>query len=162
MARSWEEKKMTPPIALMCKSQEAAAKSSSVSEKGKSGWQPEQGGVKLTSLLGTLLKNKNPKKGHQHRFRSFCQKVLRTEILFPDTSNNRYQSHRYAATEIIHHRQLYINFLWNVDGQKATSGSLNHMEQNALAGLTDDATFTELQVLALYSQLISLPFSQLI
>ena len=162
MARSWEEKEMTPPIALMSKSQEAAAESGLAPEKGKSGRQPERGGVKLTSLLGALLKNKNPKKGHQHRFRSFCRKVLRTEILFPDTSNNRYQSHGYAATEIIHHRQLYINFLWNVDGQKATSGGLNHMEQNALAGLTDDATFTELQVLALYSQSISLPFSQLI
>ena len=162
MARSWEEGKGTPPIALMSKSQETVAESGSVSEKGKGGRQPERGGVKLAGLLGALLKNKNSKKGHQDRFRTFCRKVIKTEILFPDTSNNRYQSHGYAATEIVHHRQLFIDFLQNVDGQKATSGGLNHMEQNALAGLVDDATFTELQVLALYSQAISLPFSELI
>ena len=163
MARSWEGGKVTPPIALMSKSQETAAESGlAVPEKGKCGRQPERGGVKLTGLLGALLKNKNPKKGHQDRFRGFCRRVLGAEILFPDTSNNRYQSHGHAATEIVHHRQLYIDFLQNVDGQKAILGGLNHMELNTLVGLTDDATFTELQVLALYSQSISLPFSQLI
>ena len=35
------------------------------------------------------------------------------------------------------------------------------MEENALNGLVDNATFTELQVLALYSQAISLPLAQL-
>ena len=35
------------------------------------------------------------------------------------------------------------------------------MEENTLSGLKDDATFTELQVLTLYSQAISLPLSQL-
>jgi hypothetical protein len=41
-------------------------------------------------------------------------------------------------------------------------GGLNHMEENILAGLMDDATFTELQVLTLYSQSISLPLSLLV
>ena len=36
------------------------------------------------------------------------------------------------------------------------------MERNALTGLADNATFTELQVLTIYSQSISLPFSELI
>ena len=36
------------------------------------------------------------------------------------------------------------------------------MEENVLNGLMDDATFTKLQVLALYSQSISLPLSQLV
>ena len=162
MARSWEEKKRTPPITMMNKSQAQAAESGVPPQKGKGGRQPERGGVKLTGLLGALLKNKNPKKGHQDRFRGFCRKVLGTEILFPDTSNNRYQSNGYAATEIVYRRQLYIDFLCNVAGQKATSGGLNHMELNALDGLMDDATFTELQVLTLYSQAISLPFCELI
>ena len=142
MAGSWEEEKRTPPIAMMSKSQALAAESGAPPQKGKRGRRPERGGVKLTDLLGALLKNKNPKKGHQDRFRGFCRKVLGTEILFPDTSNNRYQSHGYAATEIVHHRQLYIDFLSNVEGQKATSGGLNNMELNALDGLLDDATFT--------------------
>ena len=164
MARSWEEKKKTPPIKLLSKAQETAAESghSSAPKKGKGGRQPESSGVKLTGILGALVKHKNPKKGHQARFRVYCRKTLGFEILFPDTSNNRYQSHGYAATEIVHHRQLYIDFLLGVRDRKATTGGLNHMEENALAGLMDDATFTELQVLALYTQSISLPLSQLV
>jgi len=169
MARSWEEKKMTPPIPLISKAGEIAAESGPAPKKRKGGpkkrkggRQPERGGVKLTGLLGALVKHKNPKKGHQARFRVYCRKTLGFEILFPDTSNNRYQSHGYAGTEIVLRRQLYINFLLHVQDRKATSGGLNHMEQNALIGLLDDSTFTELQVLSLYSQTISLPLSQLI
>jgi len=162
MARSWEEKKVIPPVALMSKAQETAAETAEVPKKGNRGRQPERGAVKLTNLLGALLKNKNPKKGHQDCFHAFCRKTLGTKILFPDTSNNRYQSHGYAATEVVHHRWLYTNFLLNMQDQKATAGGLNHMEQNALAGLTDDATFTELQIFSLYSQAISLPFSELV
>ena len=165
MARSWEEEKRTPPIKLLSKAQVTAAGSDGsplAPKKGKGGRQPESGGVKLAGLLGALVKNRNPKKGHQARFRVYCRKVLGFEILFPDTSNNRYQSHGYAATEIVHRRQFYINFLLKVQDQRATSGGLNHMEENILSGLKDNATFTELQVLSLYSQAISLPISLLV
>lgn len=103
MVKLWEEKGRTPPVALMSKAQETASDASDVAplpKKGKGGRQPERGGVKLTDLLGALVKNKNPKKGHQDRFRVYCRKVLGFEILFADTSNNRFQSHGYAATEI--------------------------------------------------------------
>ena len=163
MAGSWEEDSdATPPVALMSKAQTAAAASSSAPTKGKSRRRPERGGVKLTGLLGALIKHKNPNKGHQARFRVYCRMVLGFEILFPDTSNNRYQSHGCAATEIVQRLQFYIGFLQNVQDRKATTGGLNHMEENVLAGLTDASTFTELQVLTLYSQAISLPFSQLV
>lgn len=161
MAKSWEKKNRVPPVSLLSKAQETAAESSSASKKGKGRHQQERGGVKLTGLLGALVKHKNPNKGHQARFRVYCRKTLGFEILFPDTSNNRYQSHGYAATEIVHRRQLYVDFLLKVQDQKATTGGLNHMEKNALIGLMDDATFTELQVLTLYSQAISLPLAQL-
>ena len=161
MGKSWEEEKRVPPIALASKAEVIAAKSGSTPKKGKRGRQPEKGGIKFTGLLGALVKHKNQNKGHQARFRVYCRKKLGYEILFPDTSNNRYQSHGYAATEVVHHRQLYVDFLLNVRDQKAMSGGLNHMEENILNGLGDDATFTELQVLTLYSQAISLPLSQL-
>jgi hypothetical protein len=162
MMKSWEEKGVMPPIDLMNKAQVIAAESGVAPTKGKGGRQPERGGVKLASLLGALVKHKNPNKGHQARFRVYCRKVLGFEILFPDTSNNRYQSHGYAATEIVHRRQLYINFLLQVRDRKAVTGGLNHMEENTLIGLMDDATFTELQVLTLYSQAVSLPLAQLV
>ena len=145
MMRSWEDEERTPPIELLNKAQATAAEPVRAPKKGKRGRLPERGGVKLTSLLGALVKNKNPNKGHQARFRVYCRKTLGYEILFPDTSNNCYQSHGNAATEITHHRQLYINFLLKVQDQKATTGGLNHMEENILCGLADDSTFTEHQ-----------------
>ena len=165
MARSWEEEGRTPPAKLLSKAQVTATGSDGsapVPKRGKGRQQPESGGVKLTGLLGVLIKHRNPKKGHQARFRVYCQKILGFKILFPNTSNNHYQSHSYAATEIVHHCQFYINFLLKVQDQKATSGGLNHMEENILIGLNDDATFTELQILSLYSQTISLPLSLLV
>ena len=163
MAKSWEKEGRTPPISLMSKAAQATAtESGSTPKKGKGGRQPERGGPKVTGLLGALVKNKNPNKGHQARFRVYCRKMLGFEVLFPDTSNNRYQSHGCAATEIVHRRQFYINFLLKVQDQKAMTGGLNHMENNVLMGLVDDATFTELQVMTLYSQAISLPLAQLV
>ena len=162
MAKSWEKEGKTPPISLMSKAQATATEPSSAPKKGKGGRQPERGGNKLTSLLGALVKNKNPNKGHQARFRVYCRKMLGFEVLFPDTSNNRYQSHGYAATEIVLRRQLYTDFLLNVQDRKAMTGGLNHMERNILIGILDDATFTELQVMTLYSQAISLPLAELV
>ena len=161
MAKSWEEKNRTPPTELLSKAQATAAESGLEPKKGKGGRKPERGGVKLTGLLGALVKHKNPNKGHQAYFCVYCRKMLGFEIFFPDTSNNRYQSHGYTATEIVHRRKFYIDFLLKVRDQKATTGGLNHTEENTLIGLMDDATFTELQVLALYSQAISLPLAQL-
>ena len=72
MSKSWDEKKSAPPIALMNKAKEKAAESSLACNNGKGVRRPERGAVKLTSLLGALIKHKNPKKGHQVRFRVFC------------------------------------------------------------------------------------------
>jgi hypothetical protein len=141
MAKSWEQKKKTPSIPLMSKTQVTAAAAATaattatttpstatittsttmtttstamtaiptamtttptamtatptattamtttvadsrlVPKKGKSGNLSERGGVKLTSLLGALVKHKNPKKGHQARFRVYCRKMLGVEIV---------------------------------------------------------------------------------
>ena len=60
-----------------------------------------RGAIKVGSLLGAPVKHKDPKKGHQNRFRAFCLRTIGTEVDFPDTTNVRYQSHGNAATEII-------------------------------------------------------------
>jgi hypothetical protein len=105
------------------------------------------------------VKHKDPKKGHQNHFRAFCLCAISEEVDFPDTSNTQYQSHAKAATEIIHHLQLYLDFLRDVGDGKEKRG-MNHMEMNIFKGLTDTATLTELAVLCLYCQAISIPFSE--
>ena len=147
------------PVALMNKFKTIAAESGLLLEESSVG---EQGGVKLTGLVGSLVKHRETKKGHQDRFRAFSIEFLDTPrpIQFPDTSNNRYQSYGLGATEILHHQGLYIAFLESVANLKALTGKLNNLEQNVATGLTDPPTLTELAVISLYSQAISLPFAQ--
>ena len=151
----------TAPVALMNKFKAIAAKSGSLPEKDtvRAG---DGGGVKLTDLLGSLVKHRETKKGHQDRFRAFSIKFLEIPrpVQFPDTSNNRYQTHGLAATEILHHLGLYRAFLAFVADSKALSNELNHLEQNVEAGLMDPPTLAELSIMSLYSQAISLPFAQ--
>ena len=152
MSKWWEEAGKVPPIALMNKFKAAGS-----SEAGRS----ERGGIKLTNLLGALVRNKDPKKGQQDRFRTFSRNKVGYEVHFPDTNNTRYQSHTYAAAEILRHPQLYLDFLdFLANTKTSTPGQLNHMEENIRRGLTDKSTFTEIIVLTLYGEAISAPFAQ--
>jgi hypothetical protein len=149
------------PVALMNKFKTVAAKSGSIPEESIVG-PGERGGVKLTDLLGSLVKHRETKKGHQERFRAFSIEFLRIPrpVQFPDTSNNRYQTHGFAATEILHHLDLYLAFLQLIADSKSLGNKLNHLEQNVQTGLNDLPTHTELSIISLYSQAISIPFSQ--
>ena len=151
----------TAPVALMNKFKSITAKSGLLPEESLVGV-GDRGGAKLTDLLGSMVKHRETKKGHQDRFRAFSINFLGTPwpVQFPDTSNNRYQSHGLAATEILHHLNLYLKFLHRVADTKALNGELNHLEKNVQAGLEDRPTLAELSVMSLYSQAISLPFAQ--
>ena len=161
MAGWWEQSGKTPPVELMSKFKAQAAAAAPENEDPASAKGSGRGAVKVCSLLGALVKHRDPKKGHQNRFRAFCLRSIGEEIDFPDTSNTRYQSHAKAATEIIHHLQLYLDFLQNVGDGKGKRG-MNHMEKNVYQGLTDNATLTELAALCLYCQAVSIPVVEFI
>jgi hypothetical protein len=63
IAKSWEEKKQTPPVALMSKAEETVAKSGPEPKKGKGGRPSDQGGTKLTSLPRCARKASKSKEG---------------------------------------------------------------------------------------------------
>jgi len=48
------------------------------------------GAVKLTSLVGALVKNRDETKGCAEEFRVYTWDFLGREVTFPDTSNVRY------------------------------------------------------------------------
>ena len=158
MSKWWGEAGKVPPVALTNKIKAETA-------AGLGGEVPvcrsDRGGVKLTNLIGALVKHKDSKKGQQDRFRTFSRNAVGVEVYFPDTSNTRYQAHTYAAAEIINHRELYLNFLTFLATTKtSTPDKLNHMEENIRRGITDGPTITELIVLSLYGEAVSAPFAQ--
>lgn len=152
MSKWWEVARKVPPVALINKFKAEAG-------PGSEACRSDRGGVKLTSLIGALVRHKDPKKGQQDRFRAFSRKVG-FEVYFPDTSNTRYQSHTYAAAEIVQHRELYLDFVAFLATTKTSNpGKLNHMEENIQRGITDEPTFTEIIVLALYGEAVSAPLA---
>lgn len=152
MSKWWEDTGKTPPIALVNKFKAGNEATASRSERG---------GVKLTNLVGALVKHKDPKKGQKDRFRTFSRNKVGYEVHFPDTSNTRYQSNTYGAAAILRHPQLYLDFLTFLATTKtSTPGQLNHMEENIRRGIMDKSTFTEIIVLALYGEAISGPLAQ--
>jgi hypothetical protein len=154
MSKWWEEAGKVPPVALTNKFKVG-------NELGSEVCLSDRGGVKLTNLLGALVKHKESKKGQQDRFRTFCRNAVHFEVYFPDTSNTRYQCHTNAAAEIIRHRELYLDFLAFLAATKtSTPGGLNHMEKNIQSGITDRSTLTELIVLTLYGEAVSTPFAR--
>ena len=162
MARQWAEfGDGTTLVSMMSKFKAAAVEADSALEETIVG-PGDRGGEKLTELVGSLVKHRETKKGHQERFYAFSVQFLGTPrpVQFPDTSNNRYQSHSFTASEILRHLDLYRAFLRSVADLKALGNKLNHLEQNVQAGLDDPATLSELCVLSLYSQTISIPFVQ--
>ena len=154
MSKWWEQSGKVLPVALANKFKVETGSSSEVCRS-------DRGGVKLTNLIGALVKHRDSEKGQQDRFRTFCRGVVNVEVCFPDTSNTRYQCYTRAAAEILRHHELYLDFLTFLATTKmSTPGELNHMEENIQRGIMDRSTITEIMVLTLYGEAVSAPFAQ--
>jgi hypothetical protein len=157
MVAFWETNGLQPPIKLYNRDNEAAALAGPSSAQIRANEVTQAGAVKTTSIAGAIFKHKDDKKGQHDTFRAFCIESLGFAILFPDTSNTRYQSHCNAAAVLIIYRSLLLQFLELVRDKKE-SGQFNHMENNLYRALQDVPTQTELCVLALYAQAVSHPY----
>ncbi|KAJ8489944.1 hypothetical protein ONZ51_g2649 [Trametes cubensis] len=157
MMKFWSAAGLQPPVLLMNRDNDAAARSGASAAAARATEKSCGGAVKLAELAGALFRHKDNKKGQQDATRYFFEAALGERFTFPDTSNTRYQSYCEAAGELVVHLQLYRDFLELVRDKK-TTGAFNHMERNVYAGLHDIPTLTELCVLALYGQSICHPY----
>lgn len=115
------------------------------------------GGEKLTALFGAFLNHKDDKKGQQDAFRHFALIEYGYIFTFPDTSNTRFGSNLEAAAELIERLPFYIKYIGHVRDAKEVPG-LNNLEENAWTGIQDPATQTELAVMTIYYEVISIPY----
>jgi len=158
LAKFWKEEGLDGPVKLLSREQEKAA----LADKDGTGDDVDKvvgGAVKLTSLIGALVNNKDEGKGCFEEFRTFTHDHLGEVVTFPDTSNVRYQCYGDAAVEIIRHPDLYVNFIDQHGMMKRKAAGPNHMESNILKGLTDPTTMTEMAVLTLYHESVSKPYA---
>ena len=118
-----------------------------------------RGGVKAAHLAGEILNNKNDKKGHHDNFWWWWEEKFGKAFTFPDTSNNRFQSHCKAAAVLIQYLAHFIEFLEYAKEKKQVM-RFSNMEENLWRALHCTATKTELAVLALYGLAISQPYTK--
>ncbi|KAE9383499.1 hypothetical protein BT96DRAFT_1009099 [Gymnopus androsaceus JB14] len=125
-----------------------------------------RGGTKLTELAGALFRHKNHETGYQKKHEMFMQARKQERYglnptdsskRFPDVSNTRYQSHSYAAAELVVFRDDYQELIEEICDGKTKSGT-NHLEGNALKGLQDADTLCELGAMALEGLCCSWPY----
>ena len=109
LAIFWKEEDLDGPVKLLSREQEEvlAIKDGTDDDMDKVGG----GAVKLVSLIGALVNNKEEGKGCFEQFRTFTHDRLGKPITFPDTSNVRYQCYGDGAAEIIRHPDLYADFI---------------------------------------------------
>ena len=158
LANFWKEEGLDGPTKLLSRVQEAEE----LAAEGEGEDYADQatgGAVKLASLIGALVNNKDEGKGCSEEFRTYTEDRLGKSIAFPDTSNVRYQCYGDTAVEIIQHPDLYINFVNQHGMKKKRAAGPNHMESNILKGLTDPQTMTEMAVLTLYHESVSKPYA---
>lgn len=115
------------------------------------------GGDKVTALWGAFLNHKDKKKGQHDAFRDFAKDKLGLTMTFPDTSNTRFGSHLDAAAELLERLDFYLEFINHVRDLR-DNFRLTHLEQNAKDGLEDGPTRTELAVMTLYREVVSIPY----
>ena len=170
LTKGWEERNVTPPILLANKANSATIRlgtdsdSAAVQEAIDSS---SRGGIKAASLAGALFNHSDDKKGYQDIHRNFM--ALKKKELhgvndysrFPDTSNTRYQSHTYAAAELMTFLDLYTEILEHVRDSKVKPG-FNHLEGNLYKALQDQATLTELAAISLYGISVSWPYLSIV
>ena len=154
----WKKEGISGPVKLMSREQEQEVLANQ-DDESDSVDKAVGGGVKLASLIGALVNNRDEGKGCSDEFRTYTHDRLGKSITFPDTSNVRYQCYGDAAAEIIQHPNLYIDFIRHHGMKKKGAIGLNHMESNILKGLMDPATMTEMAVLALYHESVSKPYA---
>ena len=90
LANFWKEEGLDGPTKLLSWVQEAEE----LAAEGEGEDYADQatgGAVKLASLIGALVNNKDEGKGCSEEFRTYTEDRLGKSIAFPDTSNVRYQ-----------------------------------------------------------------------
>ncbi|KAE9388142.1 hypothetical protein BT96DRAFT_947827 [Gymnopus androsaceus JB14] len=175
MRETWKRsEELKGPCDLANKSHELATKIASNNNDTEASDHCEkscpQGGVKLCELAGALFQHKDGETGYQEQHHMFIK--ARKEDLyelpetesgkkFPDVSNTRYQSHSYAAAELLVFCDDYQELVEEICNGKTKQGT-NHLEGNMLKGLQDPDTLAELGTMAIEGITTSWPYMSLI
>ncbi|KAG1746431.1 hypothetical protein EDB19DRAFT_1894205 [Suillus lakei] len=165
----WLKNDLTPPILLVNKDNAAVLQCIDPMADGLSAAEEcamkvsTCRGVKAVSLAGDIFNHKDDKKGQQDPHWVIMEKLKGFISMFPDTSNTCFQSHCLGCIELIVWWPQYIVLL-EIIRDKKEKCNFNHMELNLYNALHDVSTLTEMSVIILYHEAISiwyLDFSQL-
>jgi len=116
-----------------------------------------RGGVRLLTLCGNIVQNKHDDGGQHDSTKVYFRHMLGTNFSWTGTSNTRYQSYAAASSIVMVHLATLRGFIAHIRDIKG-SGTFTNIEQNVYEALDDVPTLTEVAILALYHQLVSVPY----
>ena len=125
----WGDNDVEPPVLLANRDNAAILKDISTEDDIENSAQARAfkmsscGGVKATQLAGAILNHKDDKQGHHDIFRWWWMTNVGIQMTFPDTSNNRFQSHCEAAGVLLLHLDHFIAFLDYIRKKRMTCSS---------------------------------------
>ena len=161
MMAYWQDANRAPPLLLMNRDNDATTRVAgpSTAAMNRALHASVGGAIKFLELCGSVFRHRDDKKGHQDSYRWFFEDSpeVGTLVEFPNVSSVRFGSFGDAASEILVHLPVYIQFLEHARDKK-TLMNHSHMEKNVYRALKDQPTLTELCALSLYSQAVSHPY----
>ncbi|KAJ7589794.1 hypothetical protein C8J56DRAFT_784151 [Mycena floridula] len=166
MNAAWKELGLVPPMLLANKWNAAAIQRILSPEKRPGPLSAEDiaaleattfGGAKAAALFGTIYNNSDSKKGQGDLHRVHFAPDDKPFRKFPQVQACRFGTVGAASGEILLHRKEYKENIETICLKKQSS-SLTNIELNISRALDDIPTETEWTVLALYHQLVTVPY----
>lgn len=162
MSKFWDENGLQGPIVFFNKDNSATVSlaenpNAPTAAERRAAAVSEPGGIKCCAIAGCLFNNKDDKKGYHDIHVLSFEAWFGITSRFAETSNTRFGAYTRAATQLMTEREGYIKLMVHVRDKK-DSGTFNHLEANVFAGLHDRPCCTELAVLGLYGQAVSIPY----
>ncbi|EJD34191.1 hypothetical protein AURDEDRAFT_176758 [Auricularia subglabra TFB-10046 SS5] len=160
MRAFWKSRGLPGPMKLHNKDNAAAAKSGNSAAKARADDVSQEGCAKMVTLLGNLVRNKDPKKGYQRNFMTYMRAKLHRKVQFPPIHQARFQSIGAAAGFTLLYLAILTTFIELMRDKKVKSIEFNHLEENIYNALHDPPTLFEAAVHALYHLATSQPYVQ--
>ncbi|KAJ7589240.1 hypothetical protein C8J56DRAFT_1048873 [Mycena floridula] len=166
MNAAWKELGLVPPMLLANKWNAAAIQRVLSPEKRPGPLSAEDiaaleatrfGGARAIALFGTTYNNSDSKKGQGDLHRVHFAPDDKPFRKFPQIQACRFGTVGAASGEILLHRKEYKENIETIRLKKQSS-SLTNIELNISRALDDIPTETEWTVLALYHQLVTVPY----
>jgi len=158
MERVRDDFDLVQPMKWLKKDNEAAAKSGSAELKARAERESRSGGAKLGISMASFLRNKHHEKGVQRGWNDYAIEIIGRSTPCPDAGRVRFHTTTGVCEFILANYHHLIAFM-DLHYYSKKQPGFNNFEQNIYNALHDLPTLTDVAVLAVVHQTMSIPYA---